>query len=205
METHLMLGRMDVHIHLMGIDLQIQHKRRLLIGAQLVFTGLADSMIDQPVAHHPAVDVTVLNFRQRRGGMERIGNPAAQGQIAMLPLDRQRMFEKSGAANGSQPPLPLAILRHCPILSYHLTVMVEVNGDVEARQRNAAHHLVNVAELGFFGAHKFAPRRRVVEQIEDFQGGADRVRRRLHRYRLIAAFGISLPGFLLLRRARSQR
>ena len=32
METHLMLGRVDVYIHLMGIDLQIQHKRRLLIG-----------------------------------------------------------------------------------------------------------------------------------------------------------------------------
>jgi hypothetical protein len=35
METHLMLGRMDVHIHLMRIDLQIQHKRRLLIGPSL--------------------------------------------------------------------------------------------------------------------------------------------------------------------------
>jgi hypothetical protein len=26
METHLMLGRMDVHIHLMRVDLQIKHK-----------------------------------------------------------------------------------------------------------------------------------------------------------------------------------
>ncbi len=149
MESHLVLGRMDVHIYLMGIDLQIQHKRRLLIGSQLVFTGLADSMVDQPVAHHPPVNVAILNFRQRRSGMERIGNPATQGQIAMLPLDRQRVFEKSGAANGSQPPLPLAILRHCPVLAHHLAVMTEVNGDVETRQRNAAHHLVNVAELGF--------------------------------------------------------
>lgn len=86
METHLMLGRVDVYIHLMGIDLQIQHKRRLLIGPQLVFTGLADSMVDQPIAHHPPVNVAILNFRQRRGGMQRIGDPAAQGQIAMLPL-----------------------------------------------------------------------------------------------------------------------
>ena len=123
----------------------------------------------------------------------------------MLPLDRQRMFEKSGAANCPQPALALAILSDCPILAHHLAVMAEVDSDVEARQRNAAHHLVNVAELGLFGAHKFAPRRGVVEQIEDFQGGADRMRRRLHRHRLIAAFGIRLPGFLLFRRARGER
>lgn len=151
------------------------------------------------------VNVAILNFRQRRGGMQRIGDPAAQGQIAMLPLDRQRMFEKSGAANCPQPALALAILSDCPILAHHLAVMAEVDSDVETRQRNAAHHLVNVAELGLFGAHKFAPRRGVIEQIEDFQSGTDRVRRRLHRHRLIAAFSIRLPGFLLLRRARSQR
>ena len=162
-------------------------------------------MVDQPIAHHPPVNVAILNFRQRRGGMQRIGDPAAQGQIAMLPLDRQRMFEKSGAANCPQPALALAILSDGPILAHHLAVMAEVDSDVEARQRNAAHHLVNVAELGLFGAHEFAPRRGVIEQIEDFQSGTDRVRRRLHRHRLIAAFSIRLPGFLLLRRARSQR
>ena len=62
-----------------------------------------------------------------------------------------------------------------------------------------------MAELGLFGAHKFAPRRGVVEQIEDFKGRTDRVRRRLHRHRLLAAFGIRLPGFLLFRRPRSER
>jgi hypothetical protein len=56
-----------------------------------------------------------------------------------------------------------------------------------------------------FGAHKFAPRRGVVEQIQHFQRGADRMRRRFDRHRLIAAFGVSLPGFLLFRGAGGQR
>jgi hypothetical protein len=34
--------------------------------------------------------------------------------------------------------------------------VAEVDGDVEARQRNA-HDLVDMAKLGFLGAHKFAP------------------------------------------------
>ena len=39
METYFMLGRMDVDIHLMRVDLQIKHKGRLLIGPELVFAG----------------------------------------------------------------------------------------------------------------------------------------------------------------------
>jgi hypothetical protein len=35
--------------------------------------------------------------------------------------------------------------------------MAEVDGDVETRQRDAADDLVDMAELGLLGAHKFAP------------------------------------------------
>src|SRR5699024_12082306 len=52
METHFVFGGVYVDVHLMRVDLQIQHKRRLLIGPQFVFAGLADRMIDQAIAHH---------------------------------------------------------------------------------------------------------------------------------------------------------
>ena len=69
MKTHFMFGRMDVHIYLMRIYLQIQHKGRLLVGAQFVFTGLANRVINQAIAHHTPIDVAILNLRQRRIGM----------------------------------------------------------------------------------------------------------------------------------------
>jgi hypothetical protein len=64
-------------------------------------------VIDQTVAHHAAIDVAILNFRQR-GWYVRIGHPAAQGQIAMLPLNRQRLFQKRRTADRAQPALFLA-------------------------------------------------------------------------------------------------
>ena len=40
-EPHFMLGRMDVHIHLMRVDVQIKHESRLLIGPELL-------LLDEP-------------------------------------------------------------------------------------------------------------------------------------------------------------
>ncbi len=94
-----MFGGVYVDVHLMRVDLQIQHKRRLLIGPQFVFAGLADRMIDQAIAHHATIHVAILNFRQCGRSVIWIGHPAAQREIAVLPFNRQRLFEKSGATN----------------------------------------------------------------------------------------------------------
>ncbi|GDE67032.1 hypothetical protein HmCmsJML291_01123 [Escherichia coli] len=99
METHFVFGRVHVDVHLMRVDLQIQHKCRLLIGPQFVFAGLADRVIDQAIAHHATVHVAILNFCQCGRSVIWIGHPAAQREIAVLPFNRQRLFEKSGAAN----------------------------------------------------------------------------------------------------------
>ena len=94
-----MFGGVHVDVHLMWVDLQIQHKCRLLIGPQFVFTGLTDRMIDQAIAHHATIHVAILNFCQCGRGVVWICHPTAQREIAVLPFNRQRMFEKSGAAN----------------------------------------------------------------------------------------------------------
>ena len=205
MKTHLMLGRVHVHIHLMRIYLQVQHKSGLLIGAQFVFAGLTDRVINQAIAHHPSVDIAILNLRQRRIGMQRIGHPAAEGQVAVLPLDSQSMFEKRQTADCTQTPFALAILRYRPVLAHGLSVVAEVNGHVKARQRDAPYDLVDMAKLGFLSAHKLAPGGGVIKQIQYFQRRTHRVRRRLHGYRLIASFGIGLPGLLLILGTRGQR
>ena len=83
--------------------------------------------------------------------------------------------------------------------------MVEVNSDVEARQRDAADHLIDMVELGLFRTHKLAPRRGVIEEIQHFKSGTHRMGGRFYRDRHLAPFGIGLPRFLLLSGARSER
>ena len=123
----------------------------------------------------------------------------------MLPLDRQGMFEKRHAADRAQPPFALAALRHRTILAHRFAVMAEVNGDVKTRQRNASDNFIDVTKLGLFGAHKLASRRGIVKQIQHFQRGTNRMRRRFDGHLLIAPLGVGLPGLLLLRCAGSQR
>ncbi len=204
-ETHLVLGGVHVNVNLVRVDLQIKHKGGLLIGAELIFAGLSNSVVNQAVAHHAAVDVAILNFCERGAAGVRIGNPATQGQIAMLPLNGQRLFQKRCAADGAQPTLLLSTLRHRAILAHHLTVMAEVEGDIKARQRDAADDLVDMSEFGLLGSHKLAPGGRVIEEIQHFKRGAYRVRRRFNRDVHIAPFGVGLPGFLLVGRAGGQR
>lgn len=110
-ETHLVLGGVHVNVNLVRVDLQIKHKGGLLIGAELIFAGLSNSVVNQAVAHHAAVDVAILNFSKSGAAGVRIGNPATQGQIAMLPLNGQRFSERCAADSASRrsfarlPPL----------------------------------------------------------------------------------------------------
>lgn len=67
-------------------------------------------MVDQPIAHHPPVNVAILNFRQRRVVCSGSATGCrALGQIAMLPLNRQRMSGESGAAVSPAGARALAI------------------------------------------------------------------------------------------------
>ncbi len=107
MKTHLMLGRMNVDIYLMRIHFQIQHIGRQLIVFQLILIRLTNGMINQPIAHHPTVDVAILHFAKLACPL-RIRHPAADAEIAMLPGNRQRMLQEGGATNAGQTPLMLA-------------------------------------------------------------------------------------------------
>ncbi|MNH37428.1 hypothetical protein D3C79_983300 [compost metagenome] len=83
--------------------------------------------------------------------------------------------------------------------------MAQVDGDIEARQRDAANNLIDMAEFGFFSTHKLASRGRVVEQIQHFQRGADRMGGGFDRYVHVPTFGVSLPRFRLFSCAGGER
>ncbi len=116
----------------------------------------------------------------------------------MLPLNRQRLLHKRQAADRPQTAFTLPTRRYGPVLAHHLTVVVQGDRDVEARQRDAADHLIDMAEFSLFSAHKLAARRGVIEEIEHFKRRARRMSGGLHRHRHLPPFGIGLPGLRLV-------
>ena len=83
--------------------------------------------------------------------------------------------------------------------------MPQVECHIKARERQALDDFFQVAELGFLGTQKLAPRRCVEKQIPHLDGGAARVRSRPHTRRHVAPFGLYLPGLVRTLGARRQR
>ena len=197
METHFVLGRMDVDIHLAGIQLDIKHIGREAIGGQQLVIGLANGVIDELVPHHAAIDIGVLQVVLRPGPC-RSGQPAPQPHVAVFARYRQGMVHEGGAADGGKAAL---LLRHRVgrlVLAHHLAVVTQDQGGVEAGERDAAHQFVDVGKFGLFAAHELAPRRGVEEEIHHLHRGAHRVGRRLDGDAHLTPFRLGLPGLALL-------
>ena len=77
--------------------------------------------------------------------------------------------------------------------AYRLAVVAEPEFSLRLRERDRLHEFVDVSKLGSLGAQEFAPCRQVVEQIADFNIGADRMLCRVLRARL-AAVDFDAPG-----------
>ena len=198
-----MLRRMHVNIHLMRIDIQIQHVCRLLIVFKLILIRLADRVINQAIFHHAVIHIAILHVCQAaRSG--RIGDPAADAQITVRPFNLQRVLDKCRAANARQTAGGLGGIFYRTVLADQLAVVTQIDGNVETRQRNTADDFINMGKFSFLSAHEFATSRCVVKQIQHFDGGTLRMRGRFHRHRHIASFGVGLPGFALICRARGQ-
>lgn len=70
-ETHFVLGGVNIHVHVRGINLQIQHERRVTVVVKHIPISLAHGMRYQPVPYHPPVDKKVLQIRLTA---EKVGN-----------------------------------------------------------------------------------------------------------------------------------
>ncbi|MNF67779.1 hypothetical protein D3C84_496040 [compost metagenome] len=202
-EAHLVLGRVDVHIHLVRIQLDVEHIGGEAVGRQQLVIGLADGMIDELVAHHAAIDVGVLQI-VLRPGPRRQRQPAPQAHVAVLALHRQGVVHEGGATDGGEAAL---LLRHRVgglVLAHHLAVVAQDQGAVEAGECDATDQLVDVGELGLLAAHELAPGRGVEEEIHHLHSRAHRVGRRLDGDAHLAPLRLGLPGFGLLLGAGSQ-
>ncbi len=83
-ESHLMLGGMDIDIHLVWVQLQIEDKGGRTLQPQGFQITLADRVVDQLIPHDPTIDVAVLDLRGRLGRRRGRQQPARERQSQML-------------------------------------------------------------------------------------------------------------------------
>ena len=194
-EAHFVLGRVHVDVDARRIDFEKQHERRVPAIEQHVAISLTHRVGHQFVAHRTAIDKEILQVGLA-AVERRQADPAPQVQAIALDLDRQRLLEETRAANRRHPPRAGGVIVGFVQAEDGLAVVAQMERHVEARQRQALDHFLQVIEFGFFGLEKLAPRRGVEEQVAHFHRGADRVRGGLHAGRHVPAFGFDLPGLI---------
>ena len=115
-------------------------------------------MGDQLVAHHAPVDVEVLQVRltAREG---RQSDPTPEPQPVAFDLDGQRLLRGCRPAYRSDAPRTGAIVVGLMQRQHALAVVAQMEGHIEARQRQALDDLLQVVEFGLLG--ELAPCRRV--------------------------------------------
>ena len=64
-KPHFGFGGMDVHVDRSGIDLEIQHVRRMPLMVQDIFVSLSDRVCKQAIAHVTTVHERVLRIALR--------------------------------------------------------------------------------------------------------------------------------------------
>jgi hypothetical protein len=193
-EAHLDFGRMYVDVHAAWIDLEEQQPGGLALAVQLVAVSLAHRVREHAVAHVAAVDEQVLRVGARPRGLWRAGD-AVQAQAARLRLDREARLEKFATEQRSRP---LTERLHAQVRR-DAAVVLQGEGDVRARERDAPEGFLAVAELGLLGAQEFLARRRIEIEVFDQHRRPGRARRGGRRA-CVAAFGADagcVPGFFL--------
>ncbi len=166
-EADLDLGRMDVDVDQLGLDVDEQHVARLAVAVQDVVEGGADRVGDQLVAHVAAVDVDVLHVGAAAGGL---------GQAdATVDAHRAHLGEHLAALRDEVLVEdfrdPLRQRGGAPLVD-QLALVPDGEADVGPGQRVAAQRFEAMGELGALALQELAAGGRVEEQLADFDGGA---------------------------------
>ncbi|KAG1250000.1 hypothetical protein G6F68_013039 [Rhizopus microsporus] len=155
-EADLVFGRVHVHVHGGGVDVQEQHVGRLAVAMQHVRVGGAQRMAAGAVAHVAAVHVQVLAIGAGARG-RRAGDHAGQADGADRMRQQQAVLGEFGAQHVADA---LRRFRRQP-LALRAVVVEQAECDLRVRQRDALHRVDAVAE--FAGARPrwcpAAPRR----------------------------------------------
>ena len=167
-EFHHRLGRVDVHVHLVHRQRDVQHTAGELPLQQPVAIGLLHGGGQQLAFYQPPVDKEQL---PRPGTVSRGGtaHKAAGPHIAAAAVHLQQTFGKI-PAQGSvdrRQQLPVA-----GGVQHLLPIPQQLEGHLRMAERQLCHHSGSRRALGTVLFHEFHSRRGVVKQVPHAHGGA---------------------------------
>ena len=172
LELDLRLGRMDVDIHRMRIDIQVQEIGRGHPLGDETFVGLHHRLVQVGAAEIAAVDEEELVAQ----GLAGCVGPADESRDAHeggLCLDVHQFPDDIRAQQVLRPVFQrLGRLQDIEVAS----VVRQREGDVGTGQRDAREFLDDVLQLDGVGLEEFPPGRRVVEEVAHGEVGPDRGR-----------------------------
>ena len=178
-EPELGLGRMDVHVNLLGRDAEEQGHHGIASLRQEIAIGGAHRAGEQLVAHrapvHREVELGAIRPVQR-------GEPgeALDRDLAAQGAHRQRVVHEILAQDAAEPRQPMVDQPGRAGLEPERGALAigEAEGDLGLGQSEPLHHVGDRRALGPLGFHEFEPRRGRVEQIAhlDPRAGAERSR-----------------------------
>ncbi len=193
-EAHLGFGRMHIHIDLLRRHLQEEQHHRERGWRNDIAVGLSQRMQHHPVAHQAMVDedvdrVAVQLLQLRLGDEPRNAQKSGVGRRVILLALPGRRLGQAGAREvhlrrgrehqrcrvaAKDLEQPVAGRGHRRRDQQRLGRRMQFKVPLRMRQRIVRHQRGNVGQLGLLGLEEFAPRRRVVEQVADRDGGARR-------------------------------
>ena len=170
LEADFQLRGMDVHVDHFGRHLHRQKGDRLAADHQQPAIGLAQGVLQRPVADVPAVEKEILHpvVAAALAGMGRI---AGERHLVLDALDPNQVVGQL-AAEEQRDPLQPAVAGGQ--LEDRLVVVPQREMDVRRGQGDAGERLGDVAELGGRGPQKLPPHGRVEEQVVHLDARADR-------------------------------
>jgi hypothetical protein len=166
-EAHLELGRMDVHIHLLGRDLDVQQQRRAVAGVDGGAVAGLRGPHQERVLERAAIDEELgaaPGGLRIAGALDESGDPERSGGVAHR---HQRACELR-APYRRQPILQRLPRRHHEPAA---SVDVKLEAGLGVRERERGQHLVRSASLARDRAEELPASRRIEEDGADGDGG----------------------------------
>ena len=175
-KLHHRLGRVDVHVHLVEGQVNVEHAAgelslHLPVGVGLLQGGGEQGGLDGPAAAEKGLHGPGAPSGQGLG--DKAPDPHALAASVHLRQAQGELPAPGGVDGGEE----LAVPRRMELLP---AVPYVADGHLRAAQGQLAQHGRHSGGLGAVGFHEFQPGRGVVEELAHHHGGALRAPRLLH-------------------------
>ena len=160
-EFHDRLGGVDVHVHHVRRQRDVQHAAGEFALHQAVCVGFLHRSGEKLGFDEAAVDEKGLH-PSRAAAREGLGHKAVNGELTVAPVDLDQREGKIAAQRGVDGAEGLAVAGGVQLLP---AVLDETEGNIGVRERDVRGKARNGGRLGAVLLHELQPRGRVVKKV----------------------------------------